>query len=1091
MNHPTKDRLTISPSSSYDDNSENIDDLNKPTVKKQRNLVAFSKTRTVNHRNRNEFGISPVSLSSANNASSSNGREYETITSILAAAAYMGSGDASSIDSSLHHHNMESPASGDYSYAGVKERISNTDRYATTTGQSPDSLRSLPYGSNQRSPEELQNSVVFNTVPPSVNTANTTSFSSTSEPRHDSPASVDSSYASLKERIIASARKPILTEQSPDSLQSSIYGSLNGSPEDQGYVSSFFESALRHGNASVPFTSPCFSYESQVSKLQSSQSRNIESMAALKGTTSSISGKNYKSNMTLHRATTVEHVDYQIEPSPSAQTTQSLITTWSVEGISPTNAEVNPVDEDDIVNKTKATQSSNKLLVDDESSHDFDLLAFNSQETYEEIMMQDMRYPRVVEVTGKCDIQPPLIVDKSKNDKSKVKQPSPRELPPPSPRPSSRIMAWNEQVLQTAFDKHSPLLLHEDSPLSLSIPLPQKSVSFVRDKFVQDDCDRHDTNLLKAVASPSISLTQLRLALSKHDSYQKDSLGRYPLHILSSNYELIFPLLQKNYHIKMRNKSMDDDPLKLDTHRMASMMKCNRFSEIAQLEDLIFDLLRLNPKALITPDSNGMIPFTAPLYDWIQRCNQSLDRRCFVSNNSSREFNKALDDSGLNIDGIHSHFPKDVEYGLSKATILANAERSLSSSTPSDDMSTRSNQTLLNQISMFNHRWYQGIKTPLRKNRFSEKSRMQDHTSDAAFGLKNETVLKSDEQSNCKFDNDPTLLVEWCLYILGRIMPHITNLNIDFDDKLHNLLVPFPSDPKGFKNKFVSIISSIPSLMKILILKTDGFASHADINCIPMFDVLLLADESIDNWIVFLLEDFDCRVASRGVNYLEYLSSRLNSPFSIESSQHSPLESHRVQCLNKISQLNFLLPATLSMENHDDIQRAVSTTAIQYCMDEELRKSFTLFIVFLDFAFRVLLIIAFQILSNDYVSHNIRNVSYITSFYICLSGIFYGLLRLLSRMISIIKISFGTYMKMIGGFYDWTERAAMAMTLITIIWIDKAQSPSTNNALQYLICITTFLLWARLLVWLFVVNHTATLFFRSLGKVRFTVYSYK
>ena len=973
--------LAISSDASYDDNSENLNELNKPVVNKRKDLVAV-KTRGGIPRNRHDFGVSPVSLASTN-ASVTSRKEYETITSILAAAAHM--------DTSSRGSYSGSPELSDYSYASLKERISSSRKNPVKAEQSPPSFQSSPYDSSNASQD------VF---------SSTTSSSSSSKV-----------------------------------LQRHVTTSISAS------------------KMYAPSYSPAFDSQRRL-------------QGALKAVTS-----------------------VQNEPSPSAQTTESIITSWSVDAISPKNSSSQPCDQEANVKEyhQQPVKNGNRinLLLDDESSKDFEL-DLNSQGTndYDEIMIQDMRYPRIVDVHEK-------LVTTSTSQTSTIPKPVVRraheELRPPSPRPTSRISWYDHALHHQLIQSTSPLLSSQEvSPPSISIQPPQNNSTCLKQP-IDENLDI-DLSLLTAVSLPTITVSQLQSIVSsqgRNAACQKDAYGRFPLHILSTNYNLLLPLLLSTPQSHWRQRISHEASLKLNINRMISMTRKADCSEIVQLEEFIFDLIRLNPKALISPDSNGMIPFTASIYEWIHICNQSLDRDCLISTDSSQASEGLLDDSGLSTSEVHADSRSDVEYGFDETRVHENREKPCNA-IQLGDASTRSKPPIMNTLSInfFNHWLYYTMVTPINsdkkdilKAKTHEKCEREKNPSDTVCRLGNNSGERS--IGYAKFDEDRTINVEWCLQILGRILSLIPELDFEFNDEsdVHNLLVPYPSHLDGFQAKFISIISSIPSLMKILILKTDIFVKHSDLNRIPIFNALITSDDSVGNWIVFMLEAFDHNVVSRCVSYLECLSTIPSFIQSIPQRNDVSDGEKFTRFFHKISHLNFILPATLSIENMDDVNRAVSTMVIQYCMDQELRMQPSMIIVLLDFLFRTLLIISFQLLSCKYITHDTNQASYMAVFYLILTSIFYGLLRLLSRMISTVKVSLRTYSNFVGGFYDWVERVSISMALIATFWIDINKNEMASDSLKYFICITTLCLWIRMLTWFYVVNFSACLFFRAVGKV--------
>jgi hypothetical protein len=758
------------------------------------------------------------------------------------------------------------------------------------------------------------------------------------------------------------------------------------------------------------------------------------------------------------------------DPSPSALTAESIITSWSVDAISPKNQQSCDDRHDHSSDRQTGTSCTMTLLLDDEGSKDFEI-DLNSQSSYDydANIMQDRRCPTIVEVDNNIQVKipSPCIPHEEKL----------WELPPPSPHPPSST-SWSYPMKKVHTAQHVTLSketrkIHSTKISALDIPtteknrissghniktgvivqnhgrkknenvieanveLPldtpmtkknkfpsfypmdfaEKGQSFLRS--FQDVTDAEpflhystskkvDTCFFLASTCPKATVSHLRSLLSCQGfvaACKKDPQGRYPLHTLSSNHGLIVPLLEKHFS---QPHHPDRENLKLDADRMMSMLD-TRSSAMTELEQLILDLISLNPKSLVSLDCNGRIPFTEYLHQWIQLSNDQINEQGDLSVNSLHNPAFFYDNCRSNSTDIQSDTRTDVEHGLSSSLL----------------------------------------------------------------GMK--------ESSSSCFN---TIYVEWCFKMLNRIYSFISELNLNFDEDedLQNLLSPYACNVDGFKKKFVSIISSIPSLMKILILKSDILANKHVLSCFPIFQLIMKADESVGDWIVYMIEAFDHDVVTRTVQYLECFSDIVGNHKACK--QNGSTETDNIlRLFHKFSNLNFLLPATLSIEQERDAQRAVSTKIVQFSMDHELRKHSSVIIVLLDFSFRALLIIFYHLLSSKYVLNQTDQTTYQISFYLVLTSALYGLIRLLSRMISTLKLSLTTYNNTVGGFYDWTERMSLVMALVSTIWIDVVKNDPVSDTLRYIISLSLLFLWTRLLSWFFVVNHTATLFFRAVGKV--------
>ena len=112
----------------------------------------------------------------------------------------------------------------------------------------------------------------------------------------------------------------------------------------------------------------------------------------------------------------------------------------------------------------------------------------------------------------------------------------------------------------------------------------------------------YPTELHKAVASKTTTISQLRAHLLARpaSAFTKDSAGRLPLHLISGNKELF------SYHLQSQGSD--------------------------KLASFIMDLFEAYPMAIIQADSEGRLPFTYAIHEWIDKAH---DRDAFLTSPSS------------------------------------------------------------------------------------------------------------------------------------------------------------------------------------------------------------------------------------------------------------------------------------------------------------------------------------------------------------------------------------------------------------------------------------------------------------------------
>ena len=152
------------------------------------------------------------------------------------------------------------------------------------------------------------------------------------------------------------------------------------------------------------------------------------------------------------------------------------------------------------------------------------------------------------------------------------------------------------------------------------------------------------TDLHKACSSPSSSLSKLRatlLALGKSSAATRDQNGALPLHLLGKNELLIHLFLnQARYDLSMGDSyglGLDDygysngNIMMDDLNSVGQYSATNNASNMnlmggsgatrpprTELDSFVVELVRANPRAIVTPDGNGRIPLVDAIYDWIE-----------------------------------------------------------------------------------------------------------------------------------------------------------------------------------------------------------------------------------------------------------------------------------------------------------------------------------------------------------------------------------------------------------------------------------------------------------------------------------------
>ena len=216
-----------------------------------------------------------------------------------------------------------------------------------------------------------------------------------------------------------------------------------------------------------------------------------------------------------------------------------------------------------------------------------------------------------------------------------------------------------------------------------------------------------------------------------------------------------------------------------------------------------------------------------------------------------------------------------------------------------------------------------------------------------------------------------------------------------------------------------------------------------------------------------MLESVDSSVASRAVDYIQLIS---NFP-----GERLPSDK-RIAMYNKIANLDYFFPAILALENAHEVDRVSATRVAYYLSDYELRKRGTFTVVLFDAFFQVLLLVAFQTNTINFLDGQTYTIQHQILFYLALVSILYGIVRKLSSMSSTVKISYDVFANNNGRLVDWSDWLALIFSLAIIVWTElevHKKSSQTSELMRISFAVSNTLVYLRVLAWLYVVNWNA------------------
>ncbi|CAB9503043.1 Potassium ion channel Yvc1 [Seminavis robusta] len=285
------------------------------------------------------------------------------------------------------------------------------------------------------------------------------------------------------------------------------------------------------------------------------------------------------------------------------------------------------------------------------------------------------------------------------------------------------------------------------------------------------------------------------------------------------------------------------------------------------------------------------------------------------------------------------------------------------------------------------------------------------------------------------------------------------------------------------QEEIVSNIASIPDFVKLVLLIENDHDREFALSTTIMRRVLM-SKLSVGGWLPAMLRCNQRRVSDRAVDYLEIVSnlatcekiSTLSSSSSSSTNNGSKLakstssarlnraERLRDDFHTEISYLQDFVPSLMAL-GEKKMGEAATTMVVRRVMDRIIARPFAVLFILCDAAFLVLLIYGFRDAVNKLLVKGNPN-AVLRSIYIANTGIFYFVIREIGKVIS---------MRMIGrtrallSFWNLADLTATMFAFVSIMAIRSIQRPDDGldiidmHSFRNFLAVTTGLLWLRVL----------------------------
>jgi len=300
----------------------------------------------------------------------------------------------------------------------------------------------------------------------------------------------------------------------------------------------------------------------------------------------------------------------------------------------------------------------------------------------------------------------------------------------------------------------------------------------------------------------------------------------------------------------------------------------------------------------------------------------------------------------------------------------------------------------------------------------------------------------------------------------------------------------------------VDSLASIPSLAKTILLLN---SNQNEILSLEIIEQMYLSDFSTGKWVVNMLAHPIPQIQKCGVDYLEYISylvsdcrnSASKKVPHVGSSSYLPVEEEKNKLYESIARLESFLVALLQITHPKELERASSTPILQHVINHKLRIVPSLLgLVLFDLFFHVLLVITFSLYSQFSLSDTtgttgVDNASSMSTYYLSILSISYLFLRKVCHFGVLLKLSWGILIKHGMRVLDILDILSLILAVMSISILESktfseisTETPSTENKqLREFIAVTTFMIWLKLIGFLYVVNTNMKQFITRLFQV--------
>lgn len=544
---------------------------------------------------------------------------------------------------------------------------------------------------------------------------------------------------------------------------------------------------------------------------------------------------------------------------------------------------------------------------------------------------------------------------------------------------------------------------------------------------LHDICNTAKTvnDLMEFLRSPHVRGRDLSSSAGR-----KDYKGRIPMHVLSENHSLAGSIFAPPDHTDFQSLSQMSS-FGLDAPNDKQLTKF-----------VVEALLSANVTGVTWRDSDDFIPFERALVDWTRRV-YSMGRKEMSKNKSISSFNRRKSGATEAFQTVWA------TTSMSVSTAFNWAGRSLHfNSSPDDDDEASEMETGTLATAIDPDAPIHFPSSHVRLNslvRFSIKmlSIILDQIDARTLKGSNRSLQSQRDRSLRSFRETKQ------------------ELRTDSFDAAMDSFRSFCLDESAeeLAEGLVEHIAKIPYLVLTVFLLHDDAEREWVLNT-TLFRRVVVHHCSVGPWINFTLQNSDKAVARRGIDYLQYVSSTVES--SIAENPGTTVKHDAL--LEATSQLEGFIPSLLALEERQ-IEEASTTFIVRSVLDKMISRPFAIAFVFFDFLFLCLLMTGFRKGVNNFLLGSPPG-TVIMWIYLANMGIFYFIVREIGKAITIVERTRQASIYL-WSFWNITDILSTVLALCSTLAMRLSFSSDVNyskiDPLRALLAVTTGFLWLRVL----------------------------